>query len=58
MAELQQNLNLDAALLKGRGGVFDVVLDGHLVFSKKHVGRFPEPGEVTASIRKQLEAAP
>jgi len=34
------------------------VLDGHLVFSKKHVGRFPEPGEVTASIRNQVEAAP
>ena len=45
-------------LLKGRGGVFDVVLDGHLIFSKKHLGRFPAPGEVEAAIRQQLAAVP
>ena len=50
-------MNLEAMLLKGRGGVFDVVIDGHLVFSKKQVGRFPEPGEVEAGVRKHLEAA-
>ena len=44
-------------LLKGRGGVFDVVLDGHLLFSKKQVGRFPEPGEVEVAVRRHLEAA-
>ena len=44
-------------LLRGRGGVFDVVLDGHLLFSKKQVGRFPEPGEVEAAARRHLEAA-
>ena len=35
-----------------------MVLDGHLVFSKKHLGRFPAPGEVAEAIRKQLAAAP
>ena len=33
-------------LIKGMGGVFEVRRDGELVFSKKQVGRFPEPGEV------------
>jgi len=38
-------------LIEGRGGVFDVVVDGKLVFSKKNVDRFPEEGEVTSLIR-------
>jgi selT/selW/selH-like putative selenoprotein len=33
-------------LTKGSGGVFDVVVDGRLVYSKRDTGRFPEPGEV------------
>jgi len=36
----------DADLVKGGGGVFDVVVDGELIFSKKAEGRFPEPGEI------------
>jgi selenoprotein W-related protein len=37
---------VDATLTKGSGGVFDVVVDGKLVYSKKETGRFPAPGEV------------
>lgn len=33
--------------MKGSGGVFDVVADGKLVYSKDETGRFPEAGEVT-----------
>jgi selT/selW/selH-like putative selenoprotein len=32
----------------GSGGVFDVVVDGQLVFSKKKEGRFPDTDEVLA----------
>ncbi len=32
------------------GGVFDVKVDGVLVFSKKAVGRHAEPGEVVRLI--------
>jgi selT/selW/selH-like putative selenoprotein len=31
--------------------VFDVRVDGKLVFSKHQLGRFPEPNEVEESIR-------
>jgi len=31
--------------------VFDVRVDGELVFSKHRVGRFPEDDEVAAAIR-------
>lgn len=34
-------------MIEGGRGVFDVVVEGDLVFSKHQVGRFPEPGEVS-----------
>lgn len=42
-------------MIKGRGGVFDVRLDGELLFSKDAVGRFPQPGEVEAVLAARLE---
>lgn len=38
-------------LIKGSGGVFEVRADGERVFSKKQVGRFPNPGEVIEALR-------
>ena len=32
--------------MKSSGGVFEVTVDGKLVFSKKALGRHAEPGEV------------
>jgi len=45
-AEIKQALGIDATLIKGSGGQFEVVVDGKLVFSKKALGRHAEPGEV------------
>jgi selenoprotein W-related protein len=44
---LKKNFGVDADLVPGSGGVFDVEVDGKLVYSKHQTGRFPEPGEVT-----------
>jgi selenoprotein W-related protein len=33
-------------LIAGRGGIFDVELDGKLIFSKHEAGRFPEDSEI------------
>jgi len=38
-------------LVKGSGGIFDVVSDGKRVFSKHETGRFPEPGEIAKMLR-------
>ena len=38
-------------LIKGSGGVFEVTVDGTSVFSKRSLGRFPDPDEVAAAIR-------
>jgi len=49
-AELKKS-GIDAELIPGKGGVFEVVADGRLVFSKKSLGRFPKPGEVSALLK-------
>ena len=45
-AEIKKERGIDAKLVKGSGGVFEVVLDGKLLFSKKAMGRFPENSEI------------
>ena len=51
MDELQEGLSVKARLIKGGGGIFDVKVDGNLVYSKHQAGRFPEPGEVLKLIK-------
>ena len=41
---------IDATIIKGSGGQFEVVLDGKLIFSKKAEHRFPEASEVLNQI--------
>jgi selT/selW/selH-like putative selenoprotein len=41
----------DVRLLPSSGGVFEVKVDGELIFSKKALRRHAEPGEVVRSIR-------
>ncbi|MBK9968706.1 MAG: hypothetical protein IPP07_29135 [Holophagales bacterium] len=57
-AELKKTFGVDAKLKMGSGGVFDVVVDGRLVYSKRETGRFPEPGEVPKLIGNAPPPAP
>ncbi len=41
----------EVELIEGRGGVFQVTVDGKLIFNKSESGRFPKPGEITGLIR-------
>ena len=52
-AELKESLDIDLELIKGEKGIFDVIVDGQLVFSKHKVDRFPSLGEVTTAIRQE-----
>jgi selenoprotein W-related protein len=54
--ELETRLGLRAELIKGSGGVFDVTVDGELIFSKKKTGRFPAPGEIERAIAARQQA--
>ena len=40
------------ALIPGGGGVFDVVVDGKLIHSKKQVGSFPDEAELVKGLVK------
>lgn len=42
-------------VVPGRGGIFDVHLDGELVFTKKMIGRYPEPEDVLPLIAARLD---
>lgn len=41
-------------LLESSGGVFEVTMDGRVVFSKKAIRRHAEPGEVLRLVREAL----
>jgi len=49
---LSKEFGVKAELIPGDGGVFDVTVDGKMVFSKFRVGRFPETGEVVKKMKK------
>lgn len=44
----------EVALKPGRGGVFDVSLDGSLLFSRAETGRFPELKEIKQLVRDRV----
>ena len=46
-SEIKQEFpNTEITLIPSGGGVFEIVLDGQLIFSKKALNRFPEKGEI------------
>jgi len=50
-AELKKRLGVESKLTAGSGGVFDVSVDGKVIFSKKSEGRFPEPEEIVGAVQ-------
>ena len=51
MAEaIKGKFGVDAKMIEGSGGVFDVHVDGTQVWNKDDVGRFPEHDEVLDKI--------
>ena len=47
---LKEKYNVDATLIEGKGGVFDVHVNGTQVWNKHDIGRFPEHAEVLEKI--------
>lgn len=42
------------ALVPGKGGVFEIRLDGNCLFSRKQAGRFPEAKEIKQLLRDRV----
>lgn len=51
-AAIKKEFGLTAELKGGHAGVFDVELDGSLVYSKNKTGRFPTNDEIFAKLRE------
>jgi selT/selW/selH-like putative selenoprotein len=47
-----QDEGFEVEATPGGSGQFDVLRDGELIFSKREVKRFPEPGEVLSLLRR------
>ncbi len=52
-ASIKNALGVDSTLIEGDKGIFDVVVDNEMVFSKYESGRFPEHDEVIAALRER-----
>ena len=50
-AELKESLGIEIELVPGEKGIFDVICDDTLVFSKHSTGRFPQLGEISEALR-------
>jgi len=48
---LSRELGIDAELVRGDRGVFDVTVDGAVIFSKHSAGRFPDEAVLIDTIR-------
>lgn len=45
-AEIEATIGETPELIEGGSGVFDVLCEGALIYSKAETGRFPKPGEL------------
>jgi selenoprotein W-related protein len=44
----------DVQLIPGKGGVFEVILDGELIYSKTQTKRHANPGEVAGLVEQKV----
>lgn len=49
--ELNKEFDADIVLIASSDGVYEIVVDGKNIFSKKTLNRFPEDGEIVTLIR-------
>ncbi len=45
-AAIKKASGVETKLIEGGGGVFDVKVDGQLIYSKHETGRFPDDAEI------------
>ena len=54
-AELKASIDVEAELIAGSGGVFDVLVDGEVVYSKQSTGnQFPQNDALVQQIKKNV----
>lgn len=48
---IKEAMAVDVTLIESSGGVFEVVVDDKLVYSKKQTGEFPDEAQLVEKIR-------
>ena len=49
--ELKKKLDAEIELIAGSNGIFDVSVDGAMIYSKFEEGRFPQPAEIIKLVK-------
>ena len=49
--ELKKNLAAEIELIAGSNGIFDISVDGKMIFSKFEKGRFPQADEIISLVQ-------
>ena len=52
-AEIKEAHGVDAELIRGANGIYDIVVDGETIFSKHTEGRFPYDNEVLELLERR-----
>ena len=55
-AELQKQLGIDATLVPGKGGIFQVQVDGKIV-ARKRLWHFPDTKEIVAAVADAVKTS-
>ena len=50
-AKIKDAFDVDSELIEGSNGIFDILVDGAMIFSKGEAGRFPEHDEVLDALQ-------
>jgi selenoprotein W-related protein len=51
MEKIKREMKVEAKLQPSGGGVFEVTVDGALVYSKKRTGQFPNESELLTKLK-------
>ena len=54
-SSLDSEFGILAEMIPSSGGVFEITVNGSLIFSKKQLGRLPKDGEVVTFIEDLLK---
>ena len=53
MDKIKNHVQISEELIASGGGVFEVTVDGDLVYSKKQTGQFPDELEIVELLKKR-----
>ncbi len=55
-ADIRRAFGIESTLIAKGRGIFDVSVDGTIIFSKYETARYPESSEIVAAIRTMIGA--